>query len=304
MWHFSERLMKQKEFLSGFYLQPKLGSLIKFKQTTILVFTGAITYLISSWQSSAPIINFVIFLVGIFFAVSGSTILNMYYDRDLDAKMPRTKTRPLPSGMVNESYVLIFGIFMSTMGIAIVGLDNIETSIIVLAGIFIDTVIYSILLKRKTKYSIFLGGIAGGLPAIAGRVAFTNNLDIISILLGLLVITWVPIHVLTLALIPRNLEGYRNAQVPMWPVVSSIEETCRIIALSAIGTTLSFLLCSIFLKDNLIICLPMILFGIGLIIISVYNLIKPSRELAFKTFKIASIFLIGAFCSLIVGIII
>ncbi len=183
MWHFSERLMKQKEFLSGFYLQPKLGSLIKFKQTTILVFTGAITYLISSWQSSAPIINFVIFLVGIFFAVSGSTILNMYYDRDLDAKMPRTKTRPLPSGMVNESYVLIFGIFMSTMGIAIVGLDNIETSIIVLAGIFIDTVIYSILLKRKTKYSIFLGGIAGGLPAIAGRVAFTNNLDIISILL-------------------------------------------------------------------------------------------------------------------------
>ncbi len=119
-----------------------------------------------------------------------------------------------------------------------------------------------------------------------------------------MVITWVPIHVLTLALIPRNLEGYRNAQVPMWPVVSSIEETCRIIALSAIGTTLSFLLCSIFLKDNLIICLPMILFGIGLIIISVYNLIKPSRELAFKTFKIASIFLIGAFCSLIVGIII
>lgn len=303
MWPITKKKIRQMDLLSDLYISPPaLSNLIKFKQTSLLVFTGIIAYLISSWQTNTPVLYFLIFIVGIFFAVSGSTLLNMYFDRDIDALMGRTMFRPLPTGTIKESTVLIYGILMSIAGILIVSFDNILTAVVVFLGVVIDSFIYSVLLKRRTKYSILFGGIAGGLPAIAGRVAFTNNLDLVAILLGLLIIAWVPIHILTLALIPKNLEGYKNAHIPMWPVVSSTEETCRIIALSAIASTLSYLLCVVFLGDNLLICLPIIVFGICLIGISFVNLIRPKPDLAFKTFKMASIFLFGAFFSLFFGI--
>lgn len=290
--------------LSNYYIQlPELSKLIKFKQTSILVLTGAIAFLISSWSTVTPELNFLIFIVGIFLAVSGSTLLNMYIDRDIDALMGRTKNRPLVVGTAKQSAVLVYGLIMSLLGILIVSFDNFETSVIVFAGIVVDVVVYSILLKRKTKYSILLGGIAGGLPAVAGRVAYTNNLDLIALLLGLIVITWVPIHVLTLALIPKNLEGYKNAHIPMWPVVSTTEQTCRLIALSAIASTLSYLWCLDLLGDNLLICLPVIVFGGFLIVISFSNLIRPRRNNAFLIFKLASIFLILAFVSFMIGLI-
>lgn len=304
MLHISKKMLKQKENLSDLFIQlPLLGNLIKIKQTSILVFTGVIAYLISSQQTNISLINFLAFLIGIFLAISGSTLLNMYYDNDIDSQMARTMNRPIPNGMVRKSTVLVYGLIMCFSGIIIVSYDNILTSGIVFLGILIDIGFYTILLKRRTKYSILFGGIAGGLPAIAGRIAYTNNLDIIALLLGLLVITWVPIHVLTLALVPDNLEGYRNAHIPMWPVVSSINETCRIIAISAIFTTLAYLLCIMLIRIDLIFCLPVILLGFSLIIISLLNLAKPNQALAFKTFKIASIFLALAFLSFLFEIV-
>ena len=90
----------------------------------------------------------------------------------------------------------------------------------------------------------------------------------------------------------------------MWPDVSSIEGTCRIIALFSILATLSYLTYVVIIGENIIISLPVIVLGFGLMILSIMNFVKPRQDLAYKTFKYASIFLILSFFSLFFGIII
>ncbi|MFX0184129.1 MAG: protoheme IX farnesyltransferase, partial [Candidatus Hodarchaeota archaeon] len=202
------------------------SDLIKSKQTFLLVYTTVFAYLISAWNTSIEFVDFIWLIIGMFFAVSGSTLLNMYVDKDIDALMERTKDRPLPSGQVPPSTVLKHGILFTVAGILAIGVFvNVITMIVVFLGFFFDVVVYSILLKRRTRYSIIFGGVAGGLPAMAGRTAVIGTIDLIAIFMGLFVLCWIPLHILTLALLPKNLEGYRNANIPMWPVVKSRNQT-------------------------------------------------------------------------------
>ncbi len=116
--------------------------------------------------------------ISLYLSVSGTTVLNMYIDRDIDAIMERTKDRPLPSGKVSASTVLITGTILTVVGVFLAFLTlNWLSALIIFFGFFFDVVVYSILLKRRTKFSIIFGGIAGGLPAWAGRIAITGSLD-------------------------------------------------------------------------------------------------------------------------------
>ncbi|MHA1242611.1 MAG: protoheme IX farnesyltransferase [Promethearchaeota archaeon] len=194
------------------------GELIKARQTILLVYTGVFTYLITAVSLAVEInwFNLLHLAISLYLAVSGTTVLNMYIDRDIDAIMERTKDRPLPSGKVTTASVLTFGTIFTVLGILLAFITlNLLAALIVFFGFFFDVVIYSIWLKRKTKYSIIFGGIAGGLPAWAGRVAITGSLDWIGFLLLIFILTWIPVHILTIALIPRNFEGYKKAKVPM-----------------------------------------------------------------------------------------
>ena len=158
------------------------SELIKGKQTALLIYTGFIAYLISGYPYQLILFDAVLLLFGLFFAVSGSTLFNMYIDLDIDAIMPRTKCRALPTGKIGEKVVLWHGIVFTSFGILLTGLINILTMIIVFLGFFFNVVIYSLLLKRKTPLSILFGGIAGGLPAVAGRTAIYNRIDFVTVL--------------------------------------------------------------------------------------------------------------------------
>ncbi|MHA2368239.1 MAG: UbiA family prenyltransferase, partial [Candidatus Hodarchaeales archaeon] len=198
---------------------PLYGELIKGKQTVLLIYTAVFTYLISAWEKEIEIFQLIWLVIGLFLAISGSTMLNMYVDRDIDAQMERTKERPLPSERVSSRTVLIHGISFTIVGILFTGLlVNHITMVVVFLGFFFDVVVYSIWLKRRTRFSIIFGGVAGGLPALAGRTAAIDKIDIIGILLLLFVLCWIPLHILSLALVPSSFEGYLKAQIPMWPV--------------------------------------------------------------------------------------
>lgn len=280
-------------------------NLIKGKQTVLLVYTAGFAYLITSIQYQFDIIQFSWLLVAMFFAVSGSTLFNMFIDKDIDKIMERTKDRPLPSGKIAGTTVVKHAIFFTGASLIIswLFLDPL-TTIVIFLGAFFDVVIYSYLLKRRTKYSILFGGIAGGLPALAGRTAIIMSIDAIGILLSLFVIAWIPLHILTLALLPKNLEGYRKAKVPMWPVVSSEKQTIYVISFSAFVSAMIAVFVSVLLEIDFILRFPLVFFSAYILALAFENFLWPTTKRTFKIFKAASIYMVLTFLLLFIGLLI
>jgi protoheme IX farnesyltransferase len=218
--------------------------------------------------------------------------------------MERTKDRPLPSGKLKPSTVLKNGIFLVIFGMLIAILTlNLLTVFIIFLGFFFDVVIYTVLLKRRTKLSIFFGGIAGGLPALAGRTAIIGIIDVTGLLFLFFILAWIPVHILTLALIPRNFKGYKEAKIPMWPIVSTEKKTMRIIAIGAFFTSIILYENARHLQANGIIRIIIGICCLFLLILVMRNLMKPSNKLTFLIFKVASLFMIIGFLLLYLGVV-
>ncbi len=162
----------------------RYAPLFKSLQTGLLVLTGLAGYM----SCRCPYTNMtaVLSVAGsLFLAISGSTILNMWYDRDIDARMLRTAQRPIPSGQVSPGGALRLGLLLSAVGVAwAVAMDPLY-GVVVFAGIFFDVVIYTIWLKRRTPWSIVWGGLAGGMPVLAGRALGTGQIEWIGVALAL-----------------------------------------------------------------------------------------------------------------------
>ncbi len=290
------------------------GELIKARQTVLLVYTGVFSYLITVASEAVEInwFNLLHLAISLYLAVSGTTVLNMYIDRDIDAIMERTKDRPLPSGKITASMVLITGTILTAGGIFLAFLTlNLVTAIIIFLGFLFDVVVYSILLKRRTKYSIIFGGVAGGLPAWAGRTAILGSLpgieffglDWVGFLLLIFILSWIPVHILTIALIPKNFEGYKKAKIPMWPIVSSKAQTMRVIAIGAFLSSVALYEVMQLLDANGIIRIIWFVCCMVLLILSVKNVIKPTNKLTFLIFKIASLYMLLGFLLVLLGVI-
>ncbi len=309
--HSDENQMKKEkndQYHNTYSVYPFLpldvyGDLIKGKQTALLLSTSVFAFLISALQYTFNPSLFLTLIASMFFAISGSTLLNMYIDKDIDAIMERTKNRPLPSGKILPSTVLKHGIFFTGAGLLISWLFlPLLTTIVIFLGFFFDVVIYSILLKRRTKFSIIFGGIAGGLPAIAGRTAVINNIDLIGILLGLFVICWIPLHILSLSLLPENLQGYTDAKVPMWPVVSGKHQTMQVITFSALISAIISIITGILLEIHSILMIPLSFFCAYIMSLAIRNFITPTTLRTFKIFKAASIYMLLTFFLLYIGL--
>ncbi|RLI65393.1 MAG: hypothetical protein DRO88_04700 [Promethearchaeia archaeon] len=277
--------------------------LIKWKQTLLLIFTALFAYLISIAPTPVSILDLSILFISLFFTISGTTILNMYIDHDIDELMERTKDRPIPSSQISLKSVLLIGAFITLIGIIIslVFLDWLTTFVIFL-GFFFDFVVYSIWLKRRTKLSIIFGGIAGGLPAMSGRVLAIGKIDHVGLFFLLFILTWIPVHILTLALFPENLEGYKRAQVPMWPVVSSAQETMRVITWSTLINAVVLFLIACYLHTNILIRILIGVVCLILIGLVIENFVSPTYKKTFRIFKFASFFMVLGFLLLYIGV--
>ena len=146
-----------------------LWALIKVKQTALLVITGLCTYALTMGRAFDPL-EVGLMAVGLFFAVSGCTVLNMLLDQDIDAQMGRTANRPLPAGRIRLFDAGLFGGAMTVAGLGLSFWLDLRFGAIVLLGLAFDLMVYTVWLKRLTPLSIIFGGIVGGMPALAGRV--------------------------------------------------------------------------------------------------------------------------------------
>ena len=198
------------------------AELFKIKQTFLLVFSGVLGYLIAAQLSINPYI-LLMFIFASTFSVCGTTGLNMYYDKDIDALMYRTKKRPLPTKRLPPGEAYTVSLIFTAVGIGLGFLINHWVGISILIGFLVDVLVYTIALKRRTPINIVLGAIAGGMPIFGGYVAFTGYVDEYAILLSLIVILWAMLHIWYIAI--YYIEDYRIAKVPMLPVVVGEKKT-------------------------------------------------------------------------------
>jgi len=156
--------------------------------------------------------------VGGYLMAGGAHALNMYLDQDIDAHMPRTKLRPIPSGRMEPRAVLAFGVLLATAATFLLArFANVLTAALALLGFYGYVFLYTRWLKRKTPQNIVIGGAAGAIPPLVGYAAVTGTLDLTAWVLFLIIFYWTPPHFWALALLKKR--DYGAAGVPMAPLV-------------------------------------------------------------------------------------
>jgi len=261
----------------------------------LLVITAVTSmYAASKLVSGSPQLEYLDYLHIIIaggLASAGSSALNHYYDKDIDPKMSRTSSRPIPSGRMAASHVLIYGLIVSCVSV-VYGFFalNAVSAFFIAVGIFSYVIIYTVWLKRKNTSNIVIGGIAGSAAAWAGWAAATGSMDLLGFLVGFLVFVWTPSHFWCLAM--KIKDEYAQAEVPMLPVVIGMQKTSKFI----LGNTLILIpysLILVLIPDGLGIVYTIIAsVSGGLMLVYHYKLTKtPTSEFAWKAYKVTAPYL-------------
>lgn len=165
-------------------------------------------------------------LVGGTLSAGGANALNMYYDRDIDEVMRRTRTRPLARHEVAPRHALAFGVVLGVLGFAwLWAFTTLLAGVIATAALLFYVFVYTMTLKRSSVQNIVIGGAAGAAPVLVGWAAVSGTVGLPAWVLFLIVFYWTPPHFWALAL--RYKDDYAAAGVPMLPVVAGVEATTR-----------------------------------------------------------------------------
>lgn len=265
--------------------------LIKSLQTGLLLATGLAGFM----SFKCPVFNLPVLTgvaVSLFLTISGSTVLNMWYDRDIDAKMARTCFRPLASGEVSSKEALALGMILSIVGVGLALIMDPLFGFIVFLGIFFDVIIYTIWLKRRTCWSIIWGGLAGGMPILAGRTLAVGAIDWVGILLAIGILFWIPTHIMTFSM--RYHKDYLAAEIPTFPIQYNFSFTRLMIAFSSILAAITMGAAAIGIGMTIGYLRLLIVLSMGLVFLALISLVKPSEKLNFGLFKYASLYMLSA----------
>lgn len=265
--------------------------LIKSLQTGLLLATGIAGYL--SAHGAGEGWPTVVGLIGsLFLTIGGSTVLNMAYDRDIDAVMQRTCWRPLPKGLVSPGQATRLGLALTALGLGwALALAPLYAAII-FAGVFLDAVVYTVWLKRRTPYAILIGGLAGGMPVLAGRTLAVGQIDLVGVMLALGVLCWIPTHIMTFSM--RHFADYQAARIPTFPAVYGFYATRAAIAASSLAAALIMagVAATIGVQQGWLGLLGVL--GVGLLALAVLGVVRPSPRVSFALFKYASLYMLSA----------
>ncbi|NWG33457.1 MAG: protoheme IX farnesyltransferase [Chloroflexi bacterium] len=264
--------------------------LTKPSQSGLLLATGVAGYMSAHTPPSLPLL--LVMCASLFLAIGGSTILNMWYDHDIDAKMRRTQKRPNASGELTRAEIFRGGMIASVLGIGWAVAIHPLYGFVVFLGWFFDVVVYTLWLKRRTCWSIVWGGISGAMPILAGRVLAVGEVEIIGLLLAASVLFWIPTHTLTFSI--KFFDDYNAARVPTFPSTYGFETTRAIIALSSIIAAASIGTASVMIGVQAGVLRLLIVLSSGLLLLSFATIFRPSERVNFSLFKYASLYMLAA----------
>ena len=202
-------------------------AMTKPKVQSLLLFTTVATMYVAGDPSLGLV---ALTCLGGALSAGGAGAINHWYDRDIDALMRRTRSRPVASGRVSPAAALVYGVALGAASFALLALTvNLLAAALALAGLLGYVLVYTVWLKRSTPQNIVIGGAAGAVPPLVAWAAVTGSLDWSALYLFAIVFYWTPPHFWALSLLMSD--EYARAGVPMLPVVRGERETRRQVVL-------------------------------------------------------------------------
>ncbi len=271
--------------------------LAKLRIVLLLCFT-TVTAMIIAAEGIPSLGTLIATLIGGIFAASGSSAINQYIDRDMDARMSRTARRPIPSGRIAPINALLFGLSLVVWSVLVLGVFvNWLTAALALIGAVYYVVLYTMLLKRNTVINILIGGGAGAFPVLVGWAAVTGVLTYHAWFLFAIIFFWTPPHSWALALLVNS--DYARANVPMMPVARGEQVTRVQILLYSIQLFLITLLPAPFKVLGLIYFIAAVVLGVGMIWMSIRLLQVADKAAARSMYKYSTAYLAFLFLAMI-----
>jgi protoheme IX farnesyltransferase len=279
-------------------LKENYWPLIKSRQTLLLTLTGVAGYLCQP-PSPTPWWHFSGMIASLLISITGCTVLNMLFDRDIDQKMTRTNKRPLATGQVSPRSAGLLGVGLMALGLLWALIISIPYFLVILTGAGFNVLVYTLLLKRRSAWSIVFGGIAGGMPILAGRTLAIGHLDSLGLVLALVVLCWIPSHNLTLSTLYSS--DYLDAAVPTFPNVYGLHATHLAITLSSMFAASAMIFTWLLLDSNIFLLGIVVISSLGLLAIVLFPGSKPSRKIVTIQYKYSSVYMLLSMIWLIIN---
>ncbi|MFQ6102323.1 MAG: heme o synthase [Anaerolineae bacterium] len=269
----------------------------------LLAFTAVGAMAVAAGGQPIPTGRFLHAVAACALGCAGANTLTCYIDRDIDPLMERTKRRPLPTQRIYPPRrALYWGLFLSVLSLVLAWLINPLSCFWGLIGLLDNVLVYSLLAKRRSPLNVILGGFSGGVPALYGWAAVRNQVALTPLLIAALVVLWIPNHIWNLAIF--HTKDYRRVKVPMLPAVYSFKATVRCI----VATVLLMFGCSIALYfvggfGRLYLVAALVL-GAAVAAGNLWLSFRPSRELAWRLFKLSSPYLFLLFTAMMLDVLV
>ena len=272
--------------------------LCKPKVVVLILFTALVGMFLST-EGLVPFNAWFWGLIGIGMAASAGAALNHWVDEEIDARMERTHTRPLPQGNINGKQAVAFSLSLATLSMVILlSFVNVLTAVLTFASMVGYAVIYSMFLKRSTPQNIVLGGAAGAAPPVLGWTAVTGELHGEALLLFLIIFIWTPPHFWALAI--KRVDDYAKAEVPMLPVTHGIAFTKLHVLLYTILLVVVTIMPFVIMMSGTIYLAGALTLGAGFVFYSVKLYRCDGDQYAMKTFGYSIFYLSALFGFLLI----
>ncbi|MBK1660493.1 heme o synthase [Paracraurococcus ruber] len=197
-------------------------TLLKPRVVSLVVLTGVVGLLVAPGRLPPALAIAAVLCIALGAGAAGA--INMWYDRDIDARMKRTATRPIPAGRIAPGAALAYGVGLAMASVLIMGLATNWMAAGVLAlSILFYVGVYTMWLKRRTSQNIVIGGAAGAFPPVIGWAAVTGHVTLEPLVLFAIIFFWTPPHFWALSLFAHA--DYERVGVPMLPVTHGAKET-------------------------------------------------------------------------------
>ncbi|MHB8507503.1 MAG: heme o synthase [Candidatus Dormibacteria bacterium] len=271
-------------------------ALTKPRVISLLLFTSLCAVLVASAGHPSPAVLLAVLLGG-YLAAGGANAINMWFDRDIDAEMFRTRQRPIPAGRVPAANALFFGVALNVAAfVLMLGLANLLAACLTLTATLFYVLVYTMWLKRSTPQNIVIGGAAGAFPPLIGWAAVTGSVHLTAIYMFMIVFFWTPPHFWALAL---RLDGdYGRANVPMLPQVRGRDETARQIMLYTVALVAITLL-PVLVGFGSIYLGSAVVLGGGFLWFAFMTLRETGRRWARRTFTYSLLYLALLFAAMV-----
>ncbi|MBI5560052.1 MAG: protoheme IX farnesyltransferase [Deltaproteobacteria bacterium] len=277
--------------------------LFKFRICSFITFSAVVGLIsASSPSASISISGFFFLILTTMMASAGASAFNNYFDTDIDAVMKRTGARPLVSGRVADSkMILLLALVLFAASILLsFRVLNYMVGLHLFLGGFVYAVVYTVWLKRRSSLNIIIGGLAGSFAVLAGGSSAAPGLCLLPVLLAVTMFFWTPSHFWSFAVFHR--EEYEKAGIPMLPNVVGDSRAAWYILLNTGVLVFSSFLPSYFGTLGLVYAVSALLLGGFFIFRNLQLLFNPSKENAWKNFTASMIYLGGLFLAVIIDV--